>query len=280
MAYAYLSRQDVVRVARLVLPSHAPSPLGWADRRPRPRCTTASRTIRACCTSTPPARCRNRLGLRLELERALAHAADAGTVLAVLFIDLDRFKQVNDVLGHSAGDSLLRQSVPRLAEELGEADSIGRVGGDGSPWSCPTSAGRGRPGGRRAAAGRAAAPLRGQRGGPHRGRQHRPRDVPRAGRTYASLFHHADRACTPRRPSAGRVPCTTPTGRPGTASGSPCWASSGPPCAATTCCCTTNRRSSSTVAGPRGRRRWCAGTAPGATSCRPTVSCPRPNRRA
>ena len=61
-----------------------------------------------------------------ELEQARQH----GTAMAVLCMDLDRFKLVNDTLGHAAGDELLRQTGHRLAHALGNRGVVGRMGGN------------------------------------------------------------------------------------------------------------------------------------------------------
>jgi diguanylate cyclase (GGDEF)-like protein len=72
----------------------------------------------------------NRLMFREHLDELLARARADATALHVLFIDLDRFKDVNDSLGHNVGDLLLRAVVSRLHDALGEADMIARLGGD------------------------------------------------------------------------------------------------------------------------------------------------------
>jgi diguanylate cyclase (GGDEF)-like protein len=72
----------------------------------------------------------NRVLFREDLERALQEARAARSSLAVLFIDLDGFKSVNDTLGHSVGDSLLKTLGERLHEALTTSARIARLGGD------------------------------------------------------------------------------------------------------------------------------------------------------
>ena len=72
----------------------------------------------------------NRALILDRVEQALARARRSPEPLAMLFIDLDNFKAVNETLGHSAGDELLVQVATRLAALLGEDDVLGRLGGD------------------------------------------------------------------------------------------------------------------------------------------------------
>ncbi|HWT71567.1 MAG TPA: EAL domain-containing protein [Oxalicibacterium sp.] len=72
----------------------------------------------------------NRHWLMTYLPKALAQAQSNGTMLAILFIDLDDFKNVNDTLGHSAGDQLLREVATRLRAALRSSDKVVRIGGD------------------------------------------------------------------------------------------------------------------------------------------------------
>ena len=72
----------------------------------------------------------NRLLLHKQLSDAVAYRQRHGGSLAVLFIDLDGFKTINDTLGHSTGDSVLKHLASRLRNTLREGDHIGRLGGD------------------------------------------------------------------------------------------------------------------------------------------------------
>ncbi len=72
----------------------------------------------------------NRLLFHDRLQHALQRAARDEEQLAILFIDLDRFKNVNDTLGHHVGDELLKQVAAALEERLREGDTLARLGGD------------------------------------------------------------------------------------------------------------------------------------------------------
>jgi diguanylate cyclase (GGDEF)-like protein/PAS domain S-box-containing protein len=72
----------------------------------------------------------NRSQLYESLTHSLTQAAEHRWALAVLFLDMDRFKNINDTLGHSIGDELLRQFASRLLDCLRVRDTIGRFGGD------------------------------------------------------------------------------------------------------------------------------------------------------
>ena len=64
------------------------------------------------------------------LQQAIALAERSGKRVALFFIDLDRFKQINDTLGHHVGDELLKQVALRLAEQVRRSDTLARMGGD------------------------------------------------------------------------------------------------------------------------------------------------------
>ncbi|MEJ2458046.1 MAG: diguanylate cyclase [Novosphingobium sp.] len=72
----------------------------------------------------------NRAMFETRFDEALSRARRHGSMLALLYIDLDRFKQVNDTLGHPAGDALIRQVARRLVAEVRRYDAVARLGGD------------------------------------------------------------------------------------------------------------------------------------------------------
>ncbi len=72
----------------------------------------------------------NRLHLSAALEQALNQAQRSGTEVALLFIDMDRFKLINDTLGHQVGDELLVEVAQRLKACVRESDIVARQGGD------------------------------------------------------------------------------------------------------------------------------------------------------
>ena len=72
----------------------------------------------------------NRRMMREHLERETRRAREQGHQMAVLFIDLDHFKEVNDTLGHGKGDLLLQQAAQRIRDSLRPTDVVARMGGD------------------------------------------------------------------------------------------------------------------------------------------------------
>lgn len=72
----------------------------------------------------------NRFLLESRLEETLAHASRTKSRFALVYIDLDQFKRVNDLYGHRVGDLFLQQVTQRLSERLRSVDTLARVGGD------------------------------------------------------------------------------------------------------------------------------------------------------
>ncbi len=72
----------------------------------------------------------NRLLLHLQVSQALARAERTGRAVGLLFFDLDRFKVINDTLGHDAGDNVLKQIARHLRACIRRGDTLARVGGD------------------------------------------------------------------------------------------------------------------------------------------------------
>jgi diguanylate cyclase (GGDEF)-like protein len=72
----------------------------------------------------------NRRLFQQRLDEALGRGRIGGEAMAVMILDLDRFKELNDALGHDSGDELLRQIGPRLSSRLRPVDTLARLGGD------------------------------------------------------------------------------------------------------------------------------------------------------
>lgn len=87
-------------------------------------------TMRRLAFSDPLTGLANRALLERELEAALGSAARQGRALCLLFIDLDRFKPINDRYGHAAGDAVLREIAARIQRVIRVGDLACRIGGD------------------------------------------------------------------------------------------------------------------------------------------------------
>jgi diguanylate cyclase (GGDEF)-like protein len=90
----------------------------------------AEQRLRFLAAHDPLTGAANRLSLASALARAVERAARGGHRVGLVIVDLDGFKQVNDALGHGAGDSVLRTVVHRLREGLAAGDLVARLGGD------------------------------------------------------------------------------------------------------------------------------------------------------
>ncbi|XHX76589.1 MAG: PAS domain S-box protein [Stenomitos frigidus ULC029] len=99
--------------------------VGGALKRQQAEATIRYQAFHDLLTGLP-----NRMLFNDRLPLALANAQRNGTILAVMFLDLDRFKTINDTLGHAIGDQLLEAVASRLAGCLREGDTIARWGGD------------------------------------------------------------------------------------------------------------------------------------------------------
>ncbi|MDQ5905230.1 MAG: Diguanylate cyclase [Pseudomonadota bacterium] len=90
----------------------------------------AEEQIRNQALHDPLTQLPNRTSLNEMIEQELQRSTDANGQFALLFLDLDGFKGVNDSLGHDAGDELLKQVARRLTNSVRESDAVARLGGD------------------------------------------------------------------------------------------------------------------------------------------------------
>jgi diguanylate cyclase len=90
----------------------------------------ANRQLRHLATHDAATGLPNRVLLDDRLAQAMAHAHRDGHTFAVLLLDLDRFKQINDSLGHHAGDTVLKEISARLSQAVRDIDTVARIGGD------------------------------------------------------------------------------------------------------------------------------------------------------
>ena len=72
----------------------------------------------------------NRRGFLREFERAISYARRYGTDISIVFLDLNKFKIINDTYGHATGDAALKVAANILEENVRESDIVGRIGGD------------------------------------------------------------------------------------------------------------------------------------------------------
>lgn len=111
----------------LILAIAPPFLFGWRKSIQRAH---AEKKARHLAYHDPLTHIPNRRYAHEEVEKRLTATSDADRVMALLCLDLDGFKSINDAFGHAAGDELLRQAVTRLTAWLGPDDMAARLGGD------------------------------------------------------------------------------------------------------------------------------------------------------
>lgn len=99
----------------------------YIDRQTR---TDALHSLRRMAMSDPLTGLPNRTHFKQALDTQLAQARSGGGSLAMIAIDLERFKEINDIHGHKAGDAVLVTIAGRLDRAMGDADTVARLGGD------------------------------------------------------------------------------------------------------------------------------------------------------
>src|SRR5450432_1496054 len=103
---------------------------GWLVLRERKRYIASTVEVKRLAFHDALTELPNRLLFMDRAAVAFAHARRAGTNVAIAFLDLDRFKLINDSYGHHIGDEVLRGVGGRLREVLREEDTVARMGGD------------------------------------------------------------------------------------------------------------------------------------------------------
>ncbi len=131
---------ELALILRLILINHILLATGTALALPLMAFSLSERRLRDLAERDPLTGLFNRRSLLREGARAFSRARAGGTSLAVLMLDLDHFKTINDRWGHSAGDEALRVVAKTLTEELREDDIIGRIGGEEFSIVLPLSA--------------------------------------------------------------------------------------------------------------------------------------------
>jgi diguanylate cyclase (GGDEF)-like protein/PAS domain S-box-containing protein len=99
--------------------------------------TVLRRELERRANIDPLTDCYNRAATMAELERLVNRPGDGSTGTGVVFIDLDKFKPINDRLGHAAGDEVLAAAAERLRKAVRDQDLVGRLGGDEFLVVCP-----------------------------------------------------------------------------------------------------------------------------------------------
>jgi diguanylate cyclase (GGDEF)-like protein/PAS domain S-box-containing protein len=97
--------------------------------------------MRWAATHDPLTQCPNRALFAMRLEQALADAREQGSSVCLIVFDIDRFKTLNDTLGHVAGDALLCEVARRLTRRVSDAATVARLGGDEFAIILPSLAG-------------------------------------------------------------------------------------------------------------------------------------------
>ncbi|MGI9288050.1 MAG: putative bifunctional diguanylate cyclase/phosphodiesterase [Pseudomonadales bacterium] len=133
LAIAEIDPENPAATAVAIPPAHKHNELGYLlehTNRMVARLSSVQQQLRTLATHDPLTELPNRSFVVTRLERAVARAKRNGTQVAVLFLDLDDFKTINDSHGHSLGDELLVQVTERLRSALRANDTVGRLGGD------------------------------------------------------------------------------------------------------------------------------------------------------